>query len=173
MRSLLETERLVLKELTEEDALFIIELVNTPGWLQFIGDKKVANKEQAILYLQNGPLKSYSTYGFGLWLVALKTTNRAIGMCGLLQRDYLPSPDIGFAFLPAFEGKGYALEASGATLKYALEKLKVQEILAITLPDNVKSIKLLERNGLRFARMIQAPGDTTELKLYQRQLIRQ
>lgn len=169
---ILDTERLFLRALTEEDAPFIVELVNTPGWLNYIGDKKIHTTQQAIQYLQEGPLKSYKNHGFGLWLVELKNTSTPIGMCGLLKRDYLPAPDIGFAFLPAYSGKGYAFEIAGATLRYAKESLGIKVLQAITLPTNERSIKLLERIGLSYSKDVSAPGDATAtvLKLYQKVL---
>ncbi len=170
MKKILDTERLSLRMLTRSDASFILELVNSPGWLEFIGDKKIRNEQDAVLYLQNGPLKSYSEHGFGLWLVQLKSSDTPIGMCGLLKREYLSAPDIGFAFLPAHTGKGYAFEIAKATRDYATTSLGIQTLQAITLPHNERSIKLLEKIGLCFAKLMQAPGDPTELHLYQSNL---
>jgi len=170
MKRILDTERLSLRTLTEEDTPFIVELVNTPGWLTYIGDKKIHSSQQAIQYLQEGPWKSYQNHGFGLWLVQLKNTTTSIGMCGFLKRDYLPAPDIGFAFLPAYSGKGYAFEIASAALHYAKESLEIKVIQAITLPTNERSIKLLERIGLNYSKDICAPGDLTVLKLYQKVL---
>ena len=164
--NIVDTERLSLRPFKLEDAPFIVELVNSPGWLEFIGDKKISTEQDAILYLQNGPLKSYSINGFGLWLVELKPTSIPIGMCGLLQRDYLSSPDIGFAFLPAYTEKGYAFEIAKATQEYAFTSLGIHTLQAITLPHNERSIKLLERIGLKFEKLIQAPGNPAELRLY-------
>jgi RimJ/RimL family protein N-acetyltransferase len=167
MEKILDTERLSLRMLTHSDASFILKLVNTPGWLEFIGDKKIRNEQDAVLYLQNGPLKSYSTHGFGLWLVQLKASDTPIGLCGLLKREYLSAPDIGFAFLPTHTGKGYAFEIAKATRDYATTSLGIHTLQAITLPYNERSIKLLEKIGLRFAKPMQTPGDPTELHLYQ------
>lgn len=167
MEKILDTERLSLRMLTSSDASFILELVNSPGWLEFIGDKKIRNEQDAVLYLQNGPLKSYSTHGFGLWMVQLKASDTPIGMCGLLRREYLSAPDIGFAFLPAHTGKGYAFEIAKAVREYATKSLGIETLQAITLPHNERSIKLLEKIGLRFAKLMQAPRDPTELRLYQ------
>lgn len=169
---ILDTERLSLRLLAEEDATFIVELVNTPGWLAYIGDKKIHTTEQAIQYLQQGPLKSYKNHGFGLWLVELKNTTTPIGICGFLKRDYLPAPDIGFAFLPVYSGKGYAFEIASAVLRYANESLEIPVVQAITLPDNGRSIRLLERIGLNYSQDVRVPGDPTVLKLYQKGLIK-
>lgn len=170
IEKILDTERLSLHAFTPEDAPFIVGLVNTIGWLTYIGDKKIHTTQQAIQYLQDGPLKSYKDHGFGLWLVKLKSTSAPIGMCGFLKRDYLPAPDIGFAFLPEYAGKGYAYEIASATLQYAKENLGIKTIQAITLPANERSIKLLERIGLKFSKDISTPGDPTVLKLYQKVL---
>ena len=115
----LESARLILREFTLDDTAFIIELVNTPGWLEFIGDRNVKTEEQARSYLQNGPLKSYKENGFGLTMVQLKTEKTPIGMCGILKRDNLDNPDIGFVFLTKFMGKGYAFEIANAKLIFA------------------------------------------------------
>src|SRR5215210_8708442 len=102
MNYILETDRLRLRQFTLQDTSFIIELLNSPGWLKFIGDRNVKSEPQARNYLENGPLKSYQEYGYGLSMVERKTDNQAIGMCGILKRQTLEHPDIGFAFLPRF-----------------------------------------------------------------------
>jgi RimJ/RimL family protein N-acetyltransferase len=166
MKYLLETERLRLRELAIEDTGFVIELLNSPGWLQFIGDRNVRTEEQARKYLENGPLKSYKDNGFGLSLVETKTDGLKIGMCGILKRETLQNPDIGFAFLPAFIGKGYGFEIASATLNHATRKLKLPTICAITNPDNEKSIRLLEKIGLKFVQTFQFPDSTETLSMY-------
>jgi RimJ/RimL family protein N-acetyltransferase len=151
----LETERLNLRRFdVDSDAPFILTLLNEPSFLRYIGDKKVRNLDDARQYLLNGPIGSYAKNGFGLYLIELKDSQTAIGMCGLLKRDELPEPDIGFAFLPDFWNKGYAFEAADAVMKYARETLNLGRILAIVNPDNYASMKLLERLGLRFERML-------------------
>lgn len=166
MKYILETERLRLREFSLDDTKFIIELLNSPGWLQFIGDRNVKTGEQAIAYLENGPIKSYLQNGFGLSLVEKKDDKKAIGMCGIIKRDNLENPDIGFAFLPEFNGKGYAFEIASATLAYAKEKLALSNISAITLAGNSKSIRLLEKLGLKFIRTVCFPNSNEELLLY-------
>lgn len=166
MNYYLETERLRLREFTLDDTGFIIELLNSPGWIRFIGDRNVKTEEQAINYLENGPLKSYMKNGFGLSLVERKDDNKAIGMCGIIWRENLENPDIGFAFLPEYNGRGYAFEISSATLYYAKDKLGLSRISAITLEDNVSSIRLLEKLGLRFTRTFSFPNSEEELLLY-------
>ncbi|MHC2992484.1 hypothetical protein OB13_13145, partial [Pontibacter sp. HJ8] len=117
-------------------------------------------------YLENGPLKSYAEYGYGLSLVERKEDQKAIGMCGILNRDTLDHPDIGFAFLPEFNGNGYAFEIASATMNYAKDRLKLSKIAAITIPANVRSIRLLEKIGLRFTRTFCFPDRDEELLLY-------
>jgi len=162
----LHTARLVLRELNLDDAEFIVELVNDPDWLRFIGDKNVHDVEGARRYLREGPLASYSRNGFGLWCVELEVERAPIGMCGLIRRDTLPDVDVGFAFLARFRGAGYAREAAEATLAHGFGKLGLQRIVAITALDNVRSQRLLERIGMRFESRGRLAGDSDELAFY-------
>jgi RimJ/RimL family protein N-acetyltransferase len=166
MKYIIETERLRLREFSLHDCEFIIELLNSPGWLKFIGDRNVRTTEQAKHYLENGPLKSYKINSYGLSLVEKKDDGKAIGMCGILNRDSLDNPDIGFAFLPNFNGKGYALEIVSATMIYAKDKLGISKIGAITVADNFKSIRLLEKIGLKYNKEFRFPNSEEELLLY-------
>jgi RimJ/RimL family protein N-acetyltransferase len=166
MKYILETERLQLRQFEISDADFIVWLVNTPGWLEFIGDRNIKTTEEAIRYLQNGPMKSYKENGFGLSLVEIKESRKSIGMCGILKRDSLEHPDIGFAFLPEFNGKGYAFEVVLATVNYAKNKLGLGTLSAITTPLNKKSIQLLEKIGFIFIKVVRDPKDQAELLLY-------
>lgn len=166
MRHILETERLQLRELTYADAAFIIELLNSPGWLAYIGDRNVRNEAQAIAYLENGPIKSYALNGYGLFMVMLKESQTLIGMCGIINRDILEHPDIGFALLPEYAGQGYAFEMAAATLKYAKETLSLSKILAIVLPSNTHSIRLLEKIGLEQEGTFVYPDSEEELLMY-------
>ncbi len=166
MTLILETDRLVIRQLTLEDTSFVIELVNSPGWLRFIGDRNIKTDEQAKDYLENGPLKSYEQNGFGLYLVALKSNKTPLGMCGLIKRDTLPQPDIGFAFFPEFMGQGFAFEAANAIMTLATHTLKLPTVMAITLPENDRSRKLLEKIGLTFSRLFLSPTTNEELMLY-------
>jgi len=152
MKLILETERLLLKEFTTDDSSFILKLVNSPDWIKFIGDFNIKTEQQAKEYLQKGPLKSYEINGFGLYNVILKDKNISIGMCGIIRREHLDHPDIGFAFLPQFTQQGFGFEIANASMKYAKEKLKLESILAITVPANKASIKLLEKLGMKFCK---------------------
>jgi len=160
-----QTERLILRGLNAKDAPFILTLLNEPSFLRFIGDKKVRTVEDAEQYIQTGPAASYERHGFGLCLVELKDAHTPIGICGLLKRDELPDPDIGFAFLPDFWNKGYAFESAAAVLKDARERLNLSCILAITNQDNESSIKLLQKLGLHIERLIKMSTDAAELFL--------
>jgi RimJ/RimL family protein N-acetyltransferase len=162
----LETDRLVLRWLDVDDAPFIVELLNDPSFIRFIGDKGVRTLDEARTYILNGPVASYEKFGFGLNAVDLKEANVSIGICGILKRDTLPHPDIGFAFLPAYWNKGYAREASAAALQHARKDLGIERVLAITTPDNEASAKLLVKLGLRFDRLIKLSEDADEVKLF-------
>jgi RimJ/RimL family protein N-acetyltransferase len=164
--TVLETGRLVLRQMTSDDAEFILRLVNEPSFIRFIGDKGVRNHVDAARYIQTGPVASYERFGFGLYLVELKGTRIPIGMCGLVKRDSLPDADVGFAFLPEFWSQGYALEAAVAVTEYAKSVLGLRRLLAITTPDNERSIKLLEKLGLSFERTIRLSEDAAEVKLF-------
>jgi ribosomal-protein-alanine N-acetyltransferase len=151
--TVLETERLILRHFNADDAPFIVALLNEPSFLHYIGDKKVRTLDDARQYIATGPIPSYERHGHGLYQVELKDSRSPIGMCGLLKREELPEPDIGFAFLPAFWNKGFAFEAAAAVLTDARQRLQLDRILAIVNPDNTASIKLLEKLGLRFEGM--------------------
>ena len=166
LSAVLQTERLILRRLSTEDAPFVFELVNDPDWLRFIGDRGVRTLDDAREYIRKGPLDSYERLGYGLYAVEQKEGGSPIGICGLVRRDFLDDVDIGFALLPAFRGKGYAREAARAVMSHARD-LGLDRILAITSPDNDASGRLLEEIGLHFERMIQIPGDASErVRLY-------
>lgn len=136
------------------DAAFMLELLNTPDYLHFIGDKNVRTIKGAEANIQSR-LDSYITNGLGLWLVELKEKNISVGTCGLIKRDSYDDIDIGFAFHPAYFHKGYAFEAASATLKYGFKKLLLEKIVAYTNKDNIASITLLEKLGLQYEKEIQ------------------
>jgi len=162
----LKSERLILSEFTKNDASFFYQLVNEPAWKQYIGDKNVHTILDAEKYLENNIIPSYQKFGFGFYVVMLKEDNTSIGMCGLIKRDWMDYVEIGFAFLAQYRGKGYAIESSIATKKYAKEKLAISQIAAITDIDNEKSGNLLNRLGLEFDRLISYPGENKKCKLY-------
>ena len=149
----LETDRITLRPFAPADALFILRLLNEPSFIQNIGDKKVRDLEGALRYLTNGPFASYAQHGHGLMAVVLKATGEPIGMCGLLKRDNLEHPDLGYAFLPEFGSHGYGLEAATATMDHASKVLGFQTILAIVSQNTTLSVKLLLKLGFAFVRL--------------------
>jgi RimJ/RimL family protein N-acetyltransferase len=164
---ILETKRLVLRHLNPEtDAEFILRLLNEPSFLQYIGDKGIRTIEDARQYITNGPARSYQENGFGLYCVGLKDLGEPIGISGIIRRDTLPDPDIGFAFLPEYWNQGYAYESATAVMKYARAELQLERILAITTPENEASAKLLGKIGLRFDRLVKLADDAPNVKLF-------
>ena len=162
----LETERLVLCRLTGDDASFILRLVNEPAFIRFIGDKGVRSLDDARSYLEKGPLASYEQRGFGVYRVSLREGATPIGICGLIKRDGLEDVDIGFAYLPEFWGQGYASESAAAVMRHETGKFSLRRVVAITDPDNIASVRVVERLGLRFERMVRLPGDAHDIKLF-------
>jgi RimJ/RimL family protein N-acetyltransferase len=162
----LETERLVLRRLSCDDGEFILELLNDPSWLRFIGDKGVRTLEDARNYILTGPMDMYARVGFGLYLVERKSYAEPIGICGLIKRDALEDVDIGFAFLPGFRARGYALEAATAVMEHAKSAFGLRRLVAITSPENEASIRLLGKLGLRFERMMTLAGESPEVSLF-------
>jgi RimJ/RimL family protein N-acetyltransferase len=165
-----ETSRLVLRRLTADDAAFIVELLNDPAWLQFIGDRGVRTTADALAYLQSGPMAMYARLGFGLFAVAEKNSGRPTGLCGLLQRETLPDVDLGFAFLPEFRGRGMAREAAEATIALARDELHLRRLVALTHPQNLASIGLLGKLGFGFEQLFRLAPDQPESKLFGRAL---
>lgn len=163
---IVETERLTLRRLTVDDAEFVFALLNEPSWLRFIGDKGVRTLEDARAYIENGPLAMYQRFGFGLYVTERRTDGVSMGMCGLIKRDGLDDVDIGFAFLPAYWGRGYAFEAAAAVMDYGRNVIGLTRIVAITAPDNESSARLLEKLGLRFDRMVRLSADAKEDRLF-------
>jgi RimJ/RimL family protein N-acetyltransferase len=162
----LETDRLNLRWLSTEDAEFILELLNEPSFLRFIGDKGVRTLDDARAYILNGPVDMYKRLGFGLYLTELKDGGVPIGICGLIKRDGLDDVDIGFAFLPKFWAKGYAYEAAAAVMTYGKDVLDLKRIVAITSPDNHGSAKVLEKLGMQFERMVRLSEGAEEVRLF-------
>ena len=159
------TERLTLRRLDSDDADFIFALTNDPDWLRWIGDRGIRTREDAVAYIENGPMAMYAEHGFGLYAAVL-SDGTPIGMCGLLRRAWLEDVDIGFAYLPHFRGAGYAREAAAGTLDYARSTLGLERVLAIVSPGNTASIRLLEKLGMAFEREARAPGETSDVLVY-------
>jgi RimJ/RimL family protein N-acetyltransferase len=163
--NVIKCERLDLRELTEQDASFILELLNERGFLRFIGDKGVRTLADARDYIRNGPIDSYRRHGFGLYLATLRASGAPIGICGLVKREALRDVDVGFAFLQDHWSRGYATESASAVLAYGRERLGIERIVAITAPDNHASIAVLEKIGLRLEGYVRL-GEGPELKLF-------
>ena len=161
----LRTDRLALREFTEADAPFLVRLLNDPGFHRFIGDRGVRTEADARAYVASGPAASYAAHGFGLWRVGRLGAGAPLGMCGLLQREFLDAPDLGYAFLAEHTGRGYAREAARATLAHAREALGLRTVYAYTDADNGRSIALLA-DLVRFERTLRFPEAGTEAALY-------
>jgi [ribosomal protein S5]-alanine N-acetyltransferase len=153
-----ETERLRLDYVVLDDASFILELLNEPDFIKYIADKGVRDIAGAETYLRDGPMAMYARHGHGLYKVSLKQSGEAIGMCGLVRRDGLDYPDLGYAFLKRYNGRGYASESGAAVLKRARQLLNMPRIVAITDMDNAGSVHVLEKLGFRFDAQITMPG---------------
>lgn len=162
----LRIERLAIRPFTEDDAAFILELVNDAEWLRFIGDKQVRCLDDARRYLREGPMAMWTRHGHGLCCVERASDGVAIGMCGLIKRDSLDDVDLGFAFLPAARGQGYAREAAAATLEHGFGALALKRIVAITDIDNAASARVLEAVGFRFERLLLGAPDAKPLRLF-------
>lgn len=159
-----ETGRLLIRRFNEADAPFVLRLLNTAGWLRFIGERGVETMADARRYIIEKFAGSYATHGYGMYLVQVKETGVPIGMCGLVKRDSLEHADLGYAFLPEYGGKGYAFEAAVAVMRLATETLKLNPVLAIVTPDNKSSIALLQKLDFLFEKTITDNGE--ELLLF-------
>jgi RimJ/RimL family protein N-acetyltransferase len=162
----LETDRLILRWMSTDDAEFILGLLNEPSWLHFIGDRGVRTIEDARDYILKGPVEMYARLGFGLYVVEMKEGGIPIGICGLVKRDFLDDVDVGFAFLPKYWRQGYAYESASAVMAYGQGVLGLKRIVAITASDNHSSARLLEKLGLRFERMVRYPDDGQDVRLF-------
>jgi len=162
----LETERLILCELSQDDAAFILELINDPDWIRYIGDRGIHTLEAARDYVAEGPMASYKQHGFGLYLTKLKADDTPIGICGLVNREGLDEVDLGFAFLPNFRGKGYAFESANAVIEFSRDTLELELLAAITDPKNKDSITLLEKMDFVFEKMIRLSKDADKINLF-------
>ena len=163
---ILETARLVLRHMTLDDAAFMLDLLNQPSFHRYIGDRGVRTIEGAEAYIAQGPMASYQRFGFGLYAVEVKGEPGAIGICGLIKRDGLDDVDIGFAFLPQAWSKGYAVESALAVRDYGARAFGLTRIVAITNPDNERSIRVLERIGFAFEKTIRLTPQSSEVRLF-------
>ncbi len=162
---MLRTERLVLRHLTRDDAPFVLQLINEPGWIANIGDRGIRDLDGARGYIQR-IAASYAANGYGLWAAALKDTGEPIGLCGLIKREGLEHSDVGYAFLERVWGHGYAREAAAATLAHARDAIGLSKVLAITTPGNGRSIAVLETIGMKGAGSIRLSGEARDSALF-------
>ena len=154
---ILESQRLTIRYISTDDAQFMLQLLNDPSWIHFIGDRGLRSIDGARSYILNGPVQMYARLGFGLYLVELKDGGTPIGICGLVKREFLDDVDIGYGFLPQYRSKGYAYESASAVIEYARQTLGLKRIVAITSSDNDRSARLLEKLGLRYEQMVKYP----------------
>jgi len=164
------TTRLRLRELTHDDAPFIRELVNDPAWLRFIGDRNVHSDEDAKGYVDKIRDGGYAKHGFGLWAAESSASGEALGLAGLVKRDWLEDVDVGFALLERHRRKGYAREAVAAVVELARTRFGLTRLVAIASKDNIASHRVLEDSGFRFERLIQEPGTSGDVSLFAREL---
>ncbi|TJY38234.1 GNAT family N-acetyltransferase [Pontimicrobium aquaticum] len=169
---IVKTSRLIISKATLKDAPFFLEIMNSPNWIKYIGDRNVKTVKEAETYLEKGIIKSYHERGYGFYKVALKSNPSAtIGICGLIKREELEIPDLGFAMLPLYEGIGYGYESSVSVLEEAKKKFGITKVGAITLQSNLNSIKLLEKLGFSFEKRIKLFDDDQELLFFVKELL--
>jgi RimJ/RimL family protein N-acetyltransferase len=167
---LLDTPRLRLRQFDPGDAGFVLQLLNEPPFMHFIGDKGVRTLDDAREYIRKGPLDSYARLGFGMYLVSLKTNGAPVGMCGLVKREVLEDVDIGFAFLTQVHSQGYGFEAASAVLAHARYSLGMRRIAGVTRPDNHGSIRVLQKLGLELIGTVRIAQGGPEDQLFVREL---
>lgn len=162
-----ETERLFLRPTHEEDALFVYQLMNSPKWVQFIGDRNIKSEEDARAYIKARMRPQLERLGYSNYTIIRKSDKVKVGSCGLYDRIGLKGIDIGFALLPAHENQGYGFEAANQIMKAALEEFNIPTLSAITSKENTASQKLLEKLGLKFSKFVKLPNDDEQLLFYE------
>lgn len=165
-----ETARLHIRAMQSDDAAFILDLLNEPDFLANIGDKKVRTMEDALGYIQSAGWDNYERFGFGMNTVELADTSLRIGICGLLKRDALPYPDIGFAFLGSFHGQGYATESAEQMLTIATSVHGLRGMSAITSLHNDASVGVLRKLGMMEGERLHLQPDHPALRYFERSL---
>jgi RimJ/RimL family protein N-acetyltransferase len=161
-----DTERLTLRRLGEDDAAFVLELLNEAPFLRYIGDRGVRTLDDARRYVSTGPQQSYARRGFGLYRVELRAGGEPLGICGLIKRDTLDDVDLGFAFLQRHWSRGYAHEAAAAVMALAREVHGLERVVAITSPDNEASMSLLRKLGFRLEGQVRLTPDEPPVNLF-------
>ncbi len=162
----LETERLFLRELSDEDAEFMLELLNEPAFIRNIGDRGVRTIADATGYIHERIVSGYNRDGFGMWLVQLKTSGEKLGTCGLIKRDALEDVELGFSFLERNWSRGFGLESATAAMRYGWKAVKLERLTAIVALHNAPSTRLLEKLGFRYEKMVRLKPNDVELKLF-------
>jgi len=163
---IVQSDRLMIRPMTLDDAAFIFRLVNEPSWLENIGDRQVHSLADAERFIREKVLAFYQSHGFGMYVIESRSTGVAIGVCGIVVRESLPGADLGFALLPEFWGQGFALEAASAVVSYAYHELRLPPLLAITSQRNARSCRLLEKLGFEYQGLVRLTPDGEELRLY-------
>jgi len=163
----LNTERLTLRHFTLDDAAVVLELLNEPLFKEFVGDKGVRTLDDARSYLQKGPLESYVSNGYGVYLTLDTVAKMPVGMCGLFKRDNLEHPDIGFAFFANSCGQGFAVESAGAVIDYSRKTLALPMVCAVANRDNFRSTSLLEKLGFLYKHLYRMPDSDVDLDYYE------
>ena len=164
----IETPRLRLRTFTPGDAPFYLGLINEPSWIANIGDRNIQTVEAARAALEAGPIAQFREHGYSFYIIERRSDGVAIGMCGMIRRDSLPGPDIGYAMLPAYWGQGYAYEAAAAVVRHARHTLRIPTLYGITSPQNQASINLLNKLGLRFERFTRMPPSGKDTNVYRK-----
>jgi RimJ/RimL family protein N-acetyltransferase len=161
----LQTERLLIRPANTEDASFMLELLNSPGWIKYIGDRNITNIDLAKTYIHERLIRSYQQHGHGLMVVEDHSKN-PLGLCGLLKRSYLEAPDLGFAILPQHEGQGYMYESSKAIIQEGINKLGLKKVYATTLKSNQRSQQLLQKLGFKYIEDTKTGSSQDEVQLF-------
>ena len=157
-----ESPRLRLRPFTDGDAAYVLDQTTQPSWRANIGDRGIRTEADALAFIRDRLTPHHAEHGYGFWVVERRADGAAIGMCGLISRPELDGPDLGYAFLPAYWGQGYAREAARATADWARDVLGLRRLLAIVTPGNAPSVRVLEAVGMRYVETVTLPGDDGE-----------
>ena len=162
----IDTERLELCRLTLDDAGLMLAIWNDPAFIRFVGDRGIRTIDEARVALEEGAFRLYAEHGIGPYRMTLKSDGCAVGICGLFRRDGLADTDIGFSTLPQYCGRGYGFEAASAVVAHARVDARLNRLTALVSPQNIASVRLIEKLGMMFEKMVRIPGDTADVRLY-------
>ena len=163
---MIKSDRLIFEQPSPEHASFIFRLLNDPDWIKYVGDRNIKTNQDAITFIEERLLALFREWGFGLWIVRQTSDKTPLGICGLVKRESLPDPDLGFAFLPEYRRQGFAREASTAVIDFASREKNLKRLLAITVSYNKPSKNLLTDLGFIFQKNIELSDDDEQLELY-------